>query len=71
MNIINKIVNFLHSLLMTVKAVLWSFIGIRKKSGYEHDINKLNPVHIVIVAVLLTAGFIYGLLKFIKYVVLA
>ena len=30
-------------LFRTVKTVLWSFIGIRKKSEYEEDLGKANP----------------------------
>jgi hypothetical protein len=31
------------SLLGTVKAVAWSFVGLRKKSDYEEDVKNLNP----------------------------
>ena len=39
------------SLLHTVRAVAWSFIGIRKNSGYQDDLAKLNPLHVVAVAI--------------------
>ena len=38
------------SLLQTVRAVAWSFIGIRKNSGYQQDLSALNPFHIIVVA---------------------
>ena len=38
------------SLLRTIKAVLWSFVGLRARGEYEKDVAQLNPVHIVIVA---------------------
>jgi hypothetical protein len=44
----------------TVRAVGWSFLGIRRASGLEQDA-KLNPVHVVIAAVLGVALFV-GLL---------
>ena len=31
----------------TVKAVCWSFFGVRKKSAYQDDLSKLNPLHII------------------------
>ncbi|MBC7437471.1 MAG: DUF2970 domain-containing protein, partial [Bdellovibrionales bacterium] len=32
------------SLLHTIRAVAWSFVGIRKNSGYQDDLAKLNPL---------------------------
>ncbi len=29
----------------TMKAVAWSFFGVRKSSDYERDVHQLNPVH--------------------------
>ena len=52
----------------TVKAVLWSFIGIRKKSMHEQDV-KLNPIHIIITALILTILFICSLLAIVSYVI--
>ena len=45
----------------TMKAVCWSFLGIRKRSDYEHDSANLNPVH-VIIAALIGVGVFIGLL---------
>ena len=45
----------------TMKAVFWSFFGIRKRSDYEHDSANLNPVHLIIAGLLGAALFI-GLL---------
>ena len=49
------------SLLRTVKAVLWSFVGLRARSEYEKDVEQLNPVHIVIVALVGVVIFVGGL----------
>ncbi|MFM2343624.1 MAG: hypothetical protein RLZZ210_232 [Pseudomonadota bacterium] len=54
--------------LKTIKAVLWSFIGIRKNSNHEED-TKLNPIHIVIVAIILTILFIYTLLAIVSHAI--
>lgn len=48
----------------TMKAVFWSFFGVRKRSDYEHDSANLNPLHVII------AGLI-GVLLFIGVLVLA
>ncbi len=35
------------SLLRTVRAVAWAFIGLRKDSEYKRDMERLNPLHLV------------------------
>lgn len=44
------------SFVQTVKAVAWSFVGLRKGAGHRQDISRLNPVHVIV------AGVIGGLL---------
>ena len=56
-------------LLRTVKAVLWSFIGIRKKSDYQEDLGKLNPFHVIAVAFVIVALFVVGLITLVNWVV--
>ncbi len=53
----------------TVKAVLWSFFGVRKKSAYESDTQKLNPLHVIIAGLLAALLFVLGLLMLVKMVV--
>ncbi len=48
------------SFLATMKAVFWSFFGVRKRRDYERDAANLNPVH-VIVAGLIGAAIFIGL----------
>lgn len=45
----------------TLKAVAWGFFGVRKGSGYNKDIDTLNPVHLIIAGVLATLLFVVGL----------
>ena len=40
----------------TLKAIAWAMFGVRKGTGYQEDIEKLNPVHLVI------AGLLFGVL---------
>ena len=49
------------SFLQTLRAVAWSFFGIRRGKDYEQDVQKLNPVH-VIIAGLIGAGLFIGVL---------
>ncbi len=49
------------SFLQTLKAVAWSFLGIRRGADWQEDIGRLNPVH-VIVAGLIGAGLFVGAL---------
>jgi hypothetical protein len=42
----------------TMKAVFWSFFGIRKRSDYEHDSANLNPLHLIVAALIGAALFI-------------
>lgn len=53
----------------TVKAVLWSFFGVRKNSAYESDTQKLNPLHVVIAGVLAAVIFVISLVLVVKLVV--
>lgn len=53
----------------TVKAVLWSFFGVRKNSAYEEDSQTLNPLHVIIAGILAAVIFVAGLLVVVKLVV--
>jgi hypothetical protein len=56
------------SFLQTMKAVAWSFFGVRKSADYERDVNQLNPVHVVIAAVIGVVLFIVALLILVNWV---
>lgn len=53
----------------TVKAVLWSFFGVRKKSDYEKDATRLNPVHVLLAGVIAALLFIVTLVIIVNIVV--
>lgn len=53
----------------TVKAVLWAFFGVRKKRDYEKDAAHLNPVHVIVAAIIGAVIFIAGLIAIVKIVV--
>jgi hypothetical protein len=57
------------SFLQTVKAVAWSFVGLRKRAGYEQDVQKLNPVHVIVAGIMGAGIFILSLILVVKWVI--
>jgi amino acid transporter len=59
-----------NSFARTMKAVLWSFFGVRRRSDHEADATQLNPLH-VIAAALIAAAIFIGLLIAIVHAVVS
>ena len=57
------------SVLRTFRAVAWSFLGIRKRSALEDDMQRLNPLHVVVVALVFVALLVAGLIALVNWVV--
>ncbi|MCU6435037.1 DUF2970 domain-containing protein [Undibacterium sp. Jales W-56] len=57
------------SFFATMKAVFWSFLGIRKKNDYEQDAAQLNPVHVIMAGIFGALIFIAILVFIVKAVV--
>ena len=57
------------SLLQTCRAVAWSFLGIRRSRDYEHDVQRLNPVHVVIAGVVGAGLFVVTLIAVVRWVI--
>ena len=53
----------------TMKAVFWSFFGVRKGRDYERDAANLNPVHIIIAGLIGVAIFIGVLVLLVRIAV--
>lgn len=53
----------------TVRAVAWSFFGVRKGSEHERDIAKLNPVHVIIAGIFGAALFVVSLVILVRWVI--
>ena len=56
-------------LLYTVQAVLWGCLGVRRGSDYRRDVEKLNPLHLLAVGLVLALGFVAGLMLLVRWVV--
>ncbi|GJG95920.1 DUF2970 domain-containing protein [Cupriavidus pauculus] len=57
------------SFAQTVRAVLWSFVGLRKGSEHESDMARLNPVHVIIAGLIAAAVFVAVLIAIVRVVV--
>ncbi|MGO4307583.1 DUF2970 domain-containing protein [Cupriavidus sp. RAF12] len=57
------------SFMQTMRAVLWSFIGLRKGSEHETDMARLNPVHVIIAGLIAVAVFVAILIGIVRAVV--
>lgn len=57
------------SFLQTVKAVAWSFVGLRKGSGYQQDIQRLNPVHVIVAGIIGAVLFVLTIMLLVRWVV--
>ena len=53
----------------TIKAVAWSFFGVRRRQDHEADFAKLNPLHVVIVGVLMGVLFVLTLVTIVRLIV--
>lgn len=53
----------------TLRAVLWSFFGVRNRADYEADAAQLNPVHVIIVGIAAAAAFVVALLAIVQWIV--
>jgi hypothetical protein len=53
----------------TMRAVFWSFFGVRKRQDYEKDAAQLNPVHVIVAGLIGAALFIAVLIFIVRMVV--
>jgi hypothetical protein len=53
----------------TMKAVFWSFFGVRKGRDYARDAASLNPVHVIVAALIGVVIFIGVLVLLVKIAV--
>lgn len=57
------------SVLGTVKAVLWGFLGVRRNADYQHDVARLNPIHLIVVGIVMALIFVLSLILIVNWVV--
>lgn len=57
------------SVLQTMRAVAWSFFGVRRSKDQAVDVSTLNPVHVVIGGVVGAAVFVVALVLLVNWIV--
>ena len=57
------------SLLRTLRAVAWSFFGVRKSRDLERDVSELKPLHVIVVGVAVAAVFVLALVLLVNWVI--
>lgn len=55
--------------LATMRAVLWSFFGVRRRQAYIDDAGSLNPLAVVVAGVLAGAVFVILLVLIVQWIV--
>ncbi len=53
----------------TIKAVAWSFFGVRRSKDHESDFSNLNPVHVIIAGIVMGVLFVLTLITIVRWVV--
>jgi hypothetical protein len=51
----------------TMLAVAWSFIGLRRRSDFERDVDALKPAYVIAAALIGAAGFVGVLLTAVRF----
>ncbi|NKE67677.1 DUF2970 domain-containing protein [Ramlibacter sp. RBP-2] len=52
----------------TAKAVAWAFLGVRQNRAWGDDMRSLNPLHIVVVALVAVVVFVGSLVALVHWV---
>jgi hypothetical protein len=57
------------SVIETVKAVLWGFLGVRRNVDFQRDVARLNPIHLLVAGVAMALVFVATLILIVNWVV--
>jgi hypothetical protein len=57
------------SFVQTMRAVAWSFFGVRKSRDYEQDVAQLNPLHVIIAGIIGAIVFIGVLVLVVNWII--
>ncbi|MFN0159615.1 MAG: DUF2970 domain-containing protein [Burkholderiales bacterium] len=55
------------SLPQVARAVMWSFIGIRRSDGYERDVARISPVQAIVAGLIGAALFVVSLVVLVRF----
>ncbi|AVO41908.1 DUF2970 domain-containing protein [Simplicispira suum] len=57
------------SFLRSMKAVAWAFLGLRKRSEYQQDLEQIHPLHIIAAGLLGFLLIVVSLVALVHWVV--
>jgi hypothetical protein len=57
------------SIWSSLKFVAWSMVGIRSRKGYQDDLARVNPIHLVVVGLVSVLLMVVGLIGLVHWVV--
>jgi hypothetical protein len=57
------------SFVHTLRAVGWSFFGVRRSADHEEDLGRLNPVHVIIAGIVAAVLFVVLLVALVNWVI--
>lgn len=52
-----------------MKAVFWSFLGIRRRAEHEKDVGRIKPAQAIVAGIVGALIFVLALATFVRYVV--
>ncbi len=59
----------MQSWLNTIKAVIWSFLGLRARSDFDRDVRQLKPLQVVAVGLIGVFIFVGALAALVHWIV--
>jgi hypothetical protein len=57
------------SFLRSIRVVAWSFLGIRANKEYQHDLARVNPLHVMAVGIVAALLLVVSLIGLVNWVV--
>lgn len=54
---------------VTIRAVLWAFFGVRRKSDYHRDAASLDPRAIIVAGLFIGLVFVLIIVAFVRFIV--
>jgi Protein of unknown function (DUF2970) len=57
------------SLWRSIRAVAWSFVGLRSRGAFEEDVKNLSPLHVIVVGLVGIFVFVAALVLLVKWMV--
>lgn len=55
--------------LFTLRAVLWSFFGVRRGADHDADMARLNPIAVIVTGVAAAAVLVLSLIAIVQWIV--